>query len=44
MAEHDDLDLLGIFGAKSEDDELKDPAQRPIEQRQEDDVASLGLL
>jgi hypothetical protein len=43
MAEHDDLDLLGIFGTKSEDDELKDPAQRPIEQRREDEVACLGL-
>ena len=27
------FDLLGVFGAKSKDDKLEDPAQRPIEQR-----------
>ena len=32
MAEHHDLDLLGIFGAKRQDDELEESAQSPIEE------------
>jgi TetR/AcrR family transcriptional regulator, mexJK operon transcriptional repressor len=43
VAQNYDFDLLSVCGAKSKDDELEDPAQRPVEQRQDDEVACLWL-
>ena len=36
VAKHHDFDLLGILGAKCQDDDLKESAQSPVEQGNDD--------
>jgi hypothetical protein len=43
VAEHHDLDLLGTLGAKRQDNELKESAQSPVEQGNDDEVTRLRL-
>ena len=44
MAEHDDLDLLCVLGAKLQDDELNQAAKAPVKEGHDHEVARLRLL
>jgi hypothetical protein len=43
VAENHDLDLLGFLGAQGKDGGLKEAAQDPVAQRQDDEVARSRL-
>jgi hypothetical protein len=43
VPQHHDLDLLCVLGAKAQEDELKGPAQGPVQEGHDHEVARLGF-